>query len=408
MKWIKNKQMNKPGACTEPMGLNEAKKALNFHKSIPDYNETPLVDLAKLSEYLGLGSIRVKDESFRFGINSFKALGGAYAIGTYMAKRLGVDLSDLPYDRMISSETRTKLGDITFVSTTDGNHGRGVAWTAKRLKQNCVIFMPKGSSPERLRNIQAEGAEAYITDLNYDDTIRMASALAETKGWVTVQDKDWEGYTDIPLWIMQGYAVMALEAFQQMEKEGKKPTHVFLQAGVGSMASAAAGFLANAYGKDCPVIVVVESSQADCYYRTIKAGDGALHTVGGDMDTIMAGLACGEPTNIGWPILRDYASFFVSLEDSFTADGMRILGAPLGSDARVISGESGAVGLGLCYRIMTDKNYSDLKEALGLDKNSTVLCFNTEGDTDKENYRKIVWEGAYTAKQDKEKGEKSK
>ncbi len=405
MKWIKNNQIKKPGACTEPMGLLEAKKALDFHKSISEYKETPLVDLSGLSAYLGLGSIQVKDESFRFGINSFKALGGAYAIGTYMAKRLGLDIADLPYDRMISNETRTKLGDITFVSTTDGNHGRGVAWTANRLKQKCVIFMPKGSSPERLQNIQAEGAEAYITDLNYDDTIRMASELAKAKGWVTVQDKDWEGYTDIPLWIMQGYAVMALEAFQKMEKEGKRPTHVFLQAGVGSMASAAAGFLANAYGEDCPIIIIVESSQADCYYRTIKAGDGALHTVGGDMNTIMAGLACGEPTNIGWPVLRDYASFFVSLEDSFTADGMRILSAPLRGDTRVISGESGAVGLGLCYRIMTEKKYADFKEALGLNRNSIVLCFNTEGDTDKENYRRIVWEGAYAAKAEKEEGE---
>lgn len=398
MNWIENNCKISPKASASSVGVREAEKARNFQCSIPSYKETPLAELSRLSKALGVQDIYVKDESYRFGVNSFKPLGGAYSIGTYIAGRLGLDISELSYEKMTSPEVRTLLGDITFVSTTDGNHGRGVAWTANRLKQKCVIFMPKGSSPERLKNIQAEGAEASITDLNYDDTIRMAAALAEEKGWVTVQDKDWEGYTDIPLWIMQGYAVMALEAFEELERMGKLPTHVFLQAGVGSMASAVTGFLADAYGSRCPKIIIVESEKADCYYKTIRANDGNLHFVDGEMNTIMAGLACGEPTNIGWPVIRDYADYFVSLSDSITATGMRVLGAPLEGDPRVISGESGAVGLGLLYYIMTNPKLSDFKQSLELDSDSIVLCFSTEGDTDKESYRKIVWEGAYAEK----------
>ena len=396
--WTKNNCKKENAVPTSSVGLLEAKKARAFQSSIPSYEETPLAELSGLSKMLGLQNIYVTDESYRFGVNSFKPLGGAYAIGTYIAKRLGLDISELSYEKMTSQEVRALLGDITFVSPTDGNHGRGVAWNENRFKKKCCIFMPKGSSVERLANVRAEGAEASITDLNYDDTIRMAAALAEEKGWVIVQDKDWEGYTDIPLWIMQGYAVMALEAFEELERIGRLPTHVFLQAGVGSMASAVTGFLADAYGSRCPKIIIVESEKADCYYKTVQANDGQLHFVDGDMDTIMAGLACGEPTNIGWPVIRDYSDFFVSLGDSITATGMRILGAPLEGDPRVISGESGAVGLGLLYHIMTDPMLSDFKQSLELNSESIVLCFSTEGDTDKANYKKIVWEGAYAEK----------
>ncbi len=395
MHWIENGMKQTPPSDLRALGRQEVERARAFHRSIPSYQATPLAELSGLSRTLGLGHIFVKDESHRFGINSFKGLGGAYAIGTYLARRLGLDIKDLTYETMISPEIRRQLGEITFVSTTDGNHGRGVAWTAGKLGQKCVIFMPKGSSPERLANIRALGAEATITDLNYDDTIRMAAELAEKNGWVTIQDKDWEGYTDIPLWIMQGYAVMALECLEALDARGLRPTHIFVQAGVGSMAAAVTGFFADVYGPELPSVVILESDQADCYCRTVGANDGTLHLVGGEMDTIMAGLACGEPTNLGWPILRDYARWFVSLQDSVTATGMRILAAPVPGDPVVISGESGAVGLGLCYHLMSDDRYKDLRESLKLNADSTVLCFSTEGDTDKTNYRKIVWEGAW-------------
>lgn len=222
------------------LGKENAEKVQQFHASFPVYEKTPLVSFMDTAAALGIKAMYVKDESYRFGLNAFKVLGGSYAIGSYLAQKLGMDISQLPYDKMISDEVRKKLGEITFVTATDGNHGRGVAWTANQLKQKAVVYMPKGSAKERLKNIQAEGAEASITDLNYDSAVRLANSQAEEKGWVMVQDTAWEGYEDIPAWIMQGYGTMGYEAAEQLPE---RPTHIFLQAGLGSMA-----------GASCPIV----------------------------------------------------------------------------------------------------------------------------------------------------------
>lgn len=370
----------------------QAAKVQRFHASFPVYKPTPLADLTQTAKALGLGAAYVKDESYRFGLNAFKVLGGSFAIGSYLAGRLGMDISELPYDKMVSEEVRAKLGEVTFVTATDGNHGRGVAWTAHQLRQHAVVYMPKGSAAERLANIQAEGADASITDLNYDDAVRLANSQAEEKGWVMVQDTAWEGYEDIPAWIMQGYGTMGYEAHQQLPE---KPTHIFLQAGVGSMAGAITGFFSSLYGADRPIITIVEPNKADCLYRTAEADDGALHFVTGEMNTIMAGLACGEPCSIGWRILRANADHFISCPDYVAAKGMRILGNPMPGDQRVISGESGAATFGCVAEIMTNPELAGMKAELGLDENSRVLFFSTEGDTDRENYRAVVWDGRY-------------
>lgn len=377
------------------LNLESAKKVRSFHASFPVYRETPLVELKNTAKAMGLGSIYVKDESYRFGLNAFKVLGGSYAIGNYLAKRLGKSITEMPFDKLISEEVRKELGDITFVTATDGNHGRGVAWTAKQLQQKSVVYMPKGSAEERLKNIRAEGADASITDLNYDEAVRLANTQADQKGWVMVQDTAWEGYEDIPGWIMQGYGTMGYEAYTQLPE---KPTHIFLQAGVGSMAGAVAGFFAAAYGEDRPIITIVEPNKADCIFRTAEAADGTLHFVTGDMDTIMAGLACGEPCSIGWNVLRDYADNFISCPDYAAAQGMRLLGNPEAGDTKVISGESGASAFGCVAEIMRDPALAELRKKLKLDENSRVLFFSTEGDTDKENYKSIVWDGAYPRK----------
>ena len=375
----------------------EAKKAHDFHASFDVYAETPLTSLPGLAKALGVSEVRVKDESYRFGLNAFKVLGGSYALGRYIAKKLGEDISELPASRILSDEVRARLGDVTFVTATDGNHGRGVAWTANRLGQHSVVYMPKGSAAERLANIRAEGADASITDLNYDDAVRLANRQAEEKGWVMVQDTAWEGYTDIPLWIMQGYTTMGYEIVHQLEAEGaEKPTHVFLQAGVGSMAGAMAGFLSAYYGKERPFITVVEPNKADCVFRTAEANDGKLHFVTGDMDTIMAGLACGEPCTIGWEVLRDHADNFVSCPDYVAAKGMRVLGNPMPGDQRIVSGESGAATVGCVSNILLRGGLAELKEKLHLDESSRILFISTEGDTDKDNYRKVVWGGKYS------------
>ena len=381
-----------PGCDLSFLSPERANSIRKFHKSFPMYAPTPLAHLPETAKSLGLGDIYVKDESYRFGLNAFKVLGGSFAIGNYLAEKLGLGISQVTYDLFLSPETKEKLGELTFVTATDGNHGRGVAWTANKFKQHSVVYMPKGSAPERLANIRAEGSEASITDMNYDDAVRLASKQADEKGWILVQDTAWAGYEDIPTWIMQGYSTMGLEASEQLPK---KPTHIFLQAGVGSMAGAIAGLFAALYGEDRPVVTIVEPNKADCVFRTAQADDGKLHFVTGDMDTIMAGLACGEPCSIGWKVLKDYADFFISCPDYVAAKGMRILGNPLGRDDRVISGESGASCFGCVAAIMTNPAQAHIKQALGLDENSRVLFFSTEGDTDQENYRAIVWDGKY-------------
>lgn len=375
------------------LDLIHVQKTKAFHQSFPLYKETPLVNLKNLSKKIGLKNFFVKDESYRFGLNAFKVLGGSFAIGKYIAQKLNMDISDLSYEKLISSEIHKQIGNITFVTATDGNHGRGVAWTANQLKQKSVVYMPKGSSLERLKNIQAENADASITDLNYDDAVRLANENAKKYGWIVIQDTSWENYQDIPRWIIQGYSTMAYEAYTQMSQ---KPTHIFIQAGVGSLAGAITGFFANAYKEDKPIITVVEPETANCIFRTAKANDQKLHFVKGNMPTIMAGLACGEPCDIGWNILKKHADFAIACADNISAKGMRLLGAPLSGDTRIISGESGAVTSGLIAELMTNDEYKDIRDELQLNINSVVLCFSTEGATDKQNYEDIVWNGKYS------------
>lgn len=378
---------------TRDFGLENAKKVRAFHKSFPEYAPTRLVSLKNLARQLNVKGIYVKDESYRFNLNAFKVLGGSYSIGKHIAKCLGEDIENLSYSKITSREVKEKLGDITFVTATDGNHGRGVAWTANRLEQKSIVYMPKGSSEERLNHILKLGAEASITDFNYDDAVRIADKKAKSCGGLLVQDTAWEGYEEIPHWIMEGYTTMAYEIVEQLRDV--KPTHVFLQAGVGAMAGAVTAFISDYYGEERPVITIVEPDNAACIYKTAEKKDGNIHPVKGDMNTIMAGLACGEPCSIGWQILRDYAEFFVSMPDTIAAEGMRILGNPLAGDERIISGESGAAGFGLMSEALRNPELSWLKQQLKLDESSVVLCISTEGDTDKENYRKIVWDGAY-------------
>ena len=390
---IVTRKRKEDGGCDLGLFSREcACKVREFHKSFPFYEPTPLAELRETAGNIGLGDIYVKDESWRFGLNAFKVLGGSYAIGNYLASRIGKKISEVNYEMLISDEIRKELGEITFVTATDGNHGRGVAWTASQFQQKSVVYMPKGSAPERLKNIQAAGATASITDLNYDESVRLANRQAEEKGWVMVQDTAWEGYEDIPTWIMQGYETMGLEALEQLPE---KPTHIFLQAGVGSMAGAITGLFSAIYGKDRPIITIVEPNAADCLYRTAKANDGKRHFVTGDMNTIMAGLACGEPCSIAWEILSHYADHFISFPDYAAAKGMRMLGNPVKGDPRVISGESGASAFGCVAEIMMNPELEHLKKELNLDEHSRVLFFSTEGDTDQKNYKSIVWDASY-------------
>lgn len=396
--WTGNKLKRSNGVATDFFSVNEIAKSKAFHESFPEYAATPLRSLQNLAKTLKVGGIYVKDESYRFGLNAFKVLGGSFAIAKYLAQQLQLDADSLDYALLHSPAIRESLGDITFVTATDGNHGRGVAWAARQLQQKSVVYMPKGSALTRLENIRAEGATASITELNYDEAVRLAAGKAKESGWILVQDTAWAGYEDIPVWIMQGYATIAAEALSQLQQQGiEKPTHIFLQAGVGSFAGAIAGYFAALYGRDQPKTVIVEPHAAACIYQSVLANDGSPHPVTGDMATIMAGLACGEPNRIGWEILRDYSDMFFSCADEVAARGMRLLGNPLGSDSRVISGESGAVTAGLLSLLLQEDSLLEARNSLGLNADSQVLLISTEGDTDPEKYRSIVWDGEYSS-----------
>lgn len=396
MKWVVNTMTKSEDKNLAIMSIEEGEKARAFHQSFPQYEVTPLTELPLMADHLGLGTLFVKDESYRFGLNAFKVLGGSYSMAKYVAQKLGKDVSELTYDVFTSEELRKEFGQATFFTATDGNHGRGVAWAAKRLGQKAVIFMPKGTTETRLKNIEKEGATVTIEELNYDDCVRKAVAeAAKVDNGVVVQDTAWDGYEEIPSWIMQGYGTMALEAGDQLNEKGVMPTHIFVQAGVGSLAGAVTGYFTNLY-KDAPVkpkIIVVEAQAADCLYQGALAGDGKPRIVGGDLQTIQAGLACGEPNTISWDILRNHVDVFVSAPDWVAELGMRMTAAPLKGDKPIVSGESGAVPFGTVAAIMTMDAYKDLRDELGLGKDSKVLCFSTEGDTDPIRYKEIVWEG---------------
>lgn len=403
LKWVHNNKSRDINYKKEKLvGFEEKemKEVYDFHKSLPGYKATPLVELDNLAKYYGVKKVWLKDESKRFGLNAFKVLGGSYAIGKYLSQKLGKDMSELPFNVLISDEIKKQLGDVTFVTATDGNHGRGVAWVANKLRQKSVVYMPKGSAQMRFDAIAREGADVTITDLNYDDAVRLANKGAQEHGWIMVQDTAWDGYEEIPLWIMQGYSTIINEIVEQLEAvKEEKPTHVFLQAGVGSFAGAVQGYLAHLYGDDRPITIICEPHGANCIYKSMEANDGKPHNVTGDLTTIMAGLACGEPNTISWKILRDNSDFSVSCDDQVAARGMRILSSPLGTDTRVISGESGAVGLGL-FSILAEKKeeYAELMKELKIDENSRILCISTEGDTDVEGYKNVVWNGAHPNK----------
>ena len=395
IKWAVNKMPKTDDAQLKVMDLDNVRKARAFHESFPQYTVTPLAGLEKMAEYLGLKEVYVKDESYRFGLNAFKVLGGSFAMARYIAKQTGKDVSELPYNVLTSDELRKEFGQATFFTATDGNHGRGVAWAANKLGQKAVVLMPKGSTQTRLNNILAEGAQATIEEYNYDECVRMANAMAEkTENGVMVQDTAWDGYEEIPSWIMQGYGTMAMEADEQLHSAGcDRPTHVFIQAGVGSLAGAVQGYFANRYPDNPPKVVVVEADAAACLYKGACAADGDIRIVDGDMETIMAGLACGEPNTISWDILKNHVDTFVTAPDWAAAKGMRMLAAPIKGDQPVTSGESGAAPFGVLACIMTMEEYRPLREHLGLDETSKVLLFSTEGDTDPDRYKSIVWDG---------------
>ena len=378
-----------PNEDTADFSSDVIRRVRKFHQTLPNYEPTPLAKLDNLAGYLGVDAIRVKDESHRCGLNAFKVLGASFALCSHLTRKLNLDPAKADFNLLSSGKYKELTPVLTCITATDGNHGRAVAWAARQLGCRAVVYMPKGTTSARLDSIRDLGAEAGIIDGNYDDAVQLAAERARENNWLLLQDTVGPGHEDIPIRVMQGYLTMFEEAFEQIG--GTLPTHVFIQCGVGSLAGSLQAYLVEKFGEQRPLLTIVEPTRAACYYQSIIAGDGNPHTVEGDLNTIMAGLACGEPSILSWRILRDFADCFVACPDEVTAQGMRVLGNPLKGDDRVISGESGAVTLGLLVRILRLPELMPLKQALNITPQSIILLFSTEGDTDPAMYRKIVW-----------------
>jgi diaminopropionate ammonia-lyase len=373
---------------TAPFSPSHAMSVRKFHQSFPQYQPTPLVRLTNLAHRLGVSDIYVKDESHRFGLKAFKVLGASYAVAHVIAERTGIDENTTSFGLFESDTNRGELSRITLVTATDGNHGRAVAWTAEILGCRAMVYMPKGSARPRIEAIREHGAEVQVIDGNYDDAVHLAAERGRERNWILVQDTAWEGYEDLPLKIIQGYLTIMDEALEQLDAEA--PTHVFVQCGVGSLAAAMQAYLVELFGANRPKFIVVEPLEAACFYESMAINDGYPHKVSGDLSTIMAGLACGEPNVLAWRILKSCADGFIACDDSVALAGMRILGNPLPGDEVVVSGESGAVTAGLLAHILDSSKYSGIKDAIELNQGSRVLLISTEGDTDPDMYKRAM------------------
>ena len=333
----------------------KAHEAMRAISAWPGYAPTPLISLPTLATATGVASIHIKHEGHRFELKSFKALGGAYAV-----ERLA---------HMSADPAR-----LTFTCATDGNHGRSVAWGARRVGAKSVIYVHETVSEGRAAAIASFGAEVRREGRTYDDAVRAADAAARQNGWLLVSDTSYPGYVDIPRDVMQGYSVIPLE----IEAQGLMPTHVIVPGGVGGLAASVLAYRWERFGAARPCMLVVEPERAACLLASARAGRATA--IGGDLDTIMAGLSCGEPSLIAWDILGPGADAFAAITDDAAADAMRTF-----ANTGLAIGESGAASLAGLLALGDDE-----RAALGMDASSHVLIYGTEGATDPDVYRQIV------------------
>lgn len=357
------------------------------HKMAPGYKPTPLYNLETAAKAFGVKTVLIKDESERFGLKAFKGLGGFYAMFRVLCQRLGLNPQTAVLNDILNPQNEETLKNTVFITTTDGNHGKGVSWSAKQFGCRSIVYMPRGTVPARADAIRFAGnAEVTVTDMTYDECVAYTASLAEENGWYLLQDVAWDGYEDIPQYIMQGYTTLIYESAEQIkEKNFPPPTHLFLQAGVGSFAAAAAAAADYAFGNAMPCVSLVEPTEVACFFESFLNGDGMAHTATGNGETVMAGLNCATPCSLAWKILVNNAEYAFSCPDKITEDGMYRLFHPAGSDQPIISGESGAVPFGL-LEALSAPEYEAIKSILQLGPESVILLVNTEGATDPEHF----------------------
>ncbi len=354
----------------------------------PGYAPTPLIGLPGLARWLGLARLDYKDEGARFELKSFKALGGAYAVQRLVMQAVTQASGQTPVlPAMLAGQWAHIAAGLTVTCATDGNHGRSVAWGARLFGCRCVIFVHETVSEGRANAIAAYGAQVVRVPGNYDDAVRHAAEQAQANGWTVVSDTTWAGYRDIPIDVMHGYGVMSLEAIAQLG--GEPPTHVVVQAGVGAFAASVAASFWLHWGARRPRLIVVEPVAADCHLRSALAGGPVAVT--GSLDTVMAGLACGEVSPAAWQVVEAAAAAFIAIEDHYALDAVRAFATPRGDDPPIVSGETGACGLGA---LLAARGSAALRELLGLDAHSRVLLLGSEGDTDPQIYHDIVGRSA--------------
>ncbi|MGO1118900.1 diaminopropionate ammonia-lyase [Rhodovibrionaceae bacterium A322] len=357
---------------------------LSLLPQFPGHAPTPLHQLSGLAKELGLGEVYVKEEGQRLGLQSFKALGGAFAVAQLLRRRAKKALGrEIAPEDLHSPELKDLARDLTVASATDGNHGRSVAFGAQLFGCTCVIYLHEGVSQAREDVIAQFGARIVRCKGDYDDSVRQAAREAEENGWTIVSDTSWPGYEEIPNEVMQGYTVLAKEALDSMEAQGTWPTHLFIQGGVGGVAAAMTGYVKDRLGAKAPKIVVVEPTSAACLLKSAMAGKpSAVKT----SHTIMGMLDCGEPSPLAWQILSGHADSFLRIDDNWAISALRRLARPFGSDNAIVAGESGSAGLGGLLAICDQASW---KRAVGLDDTSRVLLIATEGATDPEAYAEL-------------------
>lgn len=375
---IVNRRHGTPGIVVLPEG--GFRRAQAEIEAWPGYGPTPLLRLEEVAAGARVGAVLWKDEGPRFGLGSFKALGGAYAVVKLLQAELarrGV-AANVTSAELEAGAHREAARAVTVTCATDGNHGRSVAWGAGRFGARCVIFVHAGVSQGRRDAIARYGAEIREVPGTYDDAVREAARTAEREAWFVVSDTSWPGYTEIPRDVMQGYRLMAEEA---LDAAGEAPTHVFVPGGVGGAAAAVSVALRARHGT-APRLIVAEPETAACLLESAEAGEPV--TVGGGLETVMAGLACGEPSLIAWQELERGAFAFMAVADDSAVACMRLLAR---RTPRVVAGESAVAGLAAFLHAAADP----LSRAMiGLEEGSRVLLFGTEGATDPALYAELT------------------
>ncbi|MGB3148968.1 MAG: diaminopropionate ammonia-lyase [Paracoccaceae bacterium] len=339
------------------------------------YTPTPLVALPALAGRIGVGAVLYKHEGPRFGLGSFKALGGSYAALRVLQREISAALGrEVSLADIRSGQYREEAAKITLVSATDGNHGRSLAWGCQPFGAPCRIYIHAEVSEGRAAAMRDLGAEVIRIKGDYDDSVDLAKAEAEANGWFVVSDTSWPGYSQPPRDVMAGYSVMTREICEAMDEA---PTHVFLQGGVGGLAAGVAAGLRQHWGDKTPRVVIVEPDLAACLYESAKVGIPTSVVI--EEETLMAGLSCGEPSPLAWEILAEEASDFLTIPESVVAPTVRLLARPLGGDPVVEAGESAVAGLAALIAARAD---AGLFAKLGLDATSRVLLIGSEGVTD--------------------------